>query len=277
MSRSNREASDELRTELAQLNLKGVSYSTIGHAAYAWLNETKAGPAFSTPDAASQMIGILAKGQSIGETSQARLAPFITMLAEQDDPAATVQEWSLRNGHEPQAPGLGGGRIEHRTNGEPEPVVLEVDPELAALLAPVQERYEKAKAEVDQHQAELVKLKAEANRLLGILKAAGIVPKAQYQKKEPKPKAKKSSASHISDEKAMEILGKIKGYVASTPPALEDVPGSFTRPGIEKALGLHHSQVGAAVEKLREQGYIRAAGLTSTPSGQKVNAYAVVA
>jgi competence protein ComGC len=275
MSRSNREASDELRTKLEQLNLKEVSYSTIGHAAYAWLNETKAGPTFSTPDAASQMIGILAKGQSVGETSQARLEPFFTMLAEQADPIATIEQWSLRNGHEPQAPGIGGGAIERRTDTPRAEFVPEVDEELVKLLAPIQERYEAAKREVDQHQAELTKLKAEANRLLGILKAAGIVPKAQYQKREPK--AKKARGSHVSDERAMEILGRIKSYVASNPPALPDVPGSFTRPAIEKAFDLNHSQVAAAVEKLREQGYVRAAGLSTTPSGQKINVFAVIA
>jgi hypothetical protein len=72
-------------------------------------------------------------------------------------------------------------------------------------------------------------------------------------------------------------LEDIRGYLASNPPALADVPGSFTRPGIERALGVHHSKVTAAVDKLRELGYIRAAGVLAGKTGQKVNVYAIVA
>jgi hypothetical protein len=274
---TNQEKTQELLAQLERLNVGELSASTLGHANYAWLNETKAATPYSTPDAASQMYAVLRKRQTVGETTQERIGPFLEMLASEEDPIATIQEWSLRNGHEPQAPGLGGGTVERRTEVERAELNQEVDDELVKLLAPIQERYDAAKREVDRLGTELAKARAEANRLLAILKAAGIVERMTYLKKESAPKPRKQKhGTHVSDETALKILEGIRGFVASNPPALEDVPGSFTRPAIEKGLGLHHSQLGAAVEKLREQGYIRAAGLT-TKSGQKTSVFAVVA
>ena len=277
MNRSNREATAELRSQLNALPLGHLSASTLGHANFAYLRETRAAEPWDTPSGANQTLGLLRKGTTLGEINRQRVSVFLAMLREQADPAQTVEEWSLRNGHVPQAPGIGGGHVKHEPRPEPVAPEVEVDPELIALLAPVQERYEEAKAETDRLQAELAKAREESNRLLAILKAAGIVPRATYQKKEEKKPKKKSKNSHVSDETAQKILEGMRGFVASNPPVLEDVPGSFTRPQIEKALGLHHSQVAAAVEKLREQGYVRAAGLTQAPSGQKANVYAVVA
>ena len=273
----NEEATAELRSQFEQLNLKEVSFSTIGHAAYAWLNETKAGPPFSTPDAASQMVGMLSKGQTLGEVSQDRFRPFFEMLATQTDPSATVQEWSLRNGHEPQAPGTGGGHVGREpTTSEPEPIVFNVDESLRPLLDPIIERYEGAQAVVDQRQAELDAAKHERNVLLNILKAAGVVERKKYVAKQAAPPKAKKSGPHISEESALKILEEIRGYLASNPPALPDVPASFTRPDIERGLGLHHSKVSAAVDRLRDLGHVRAAGITTSPTtNQKTNVYAL--
>jgi hypothetical protein len=277
---SNKEATAELRSRLDALPIAELSASTIGHANYAWLNETRHEKPFGTPDAASQMYALLRKGNTIGEMNQERMTPFLEMLATEADPAATVQQWSLRNGHEPMAAGRGGKNISEPTPS-PEPSVepvTEIPESLRALLAPLQARYELLEEEVAKRQAYLDEAKSELTTLRQMLKTAGVIEKAVYRKSEPESKPRKQAkGSHVSDETAQNILEQIRGFVASNPPALEDVPGSFTRPMIEKGIGLHHSQVGAAVEKLREQGYIRAAGLTTAPGGQKTNVFAVVA
>jgi len=273
---TNQEKTAELRGRLDSLQLGDVSASTIGHAAYAWLGNGEL--AYSTADAAAQQVALVRKGATIGERNQERIGSFLSMLQESADPAATVVELSARNGHvlgERPNP-IGAVKIEEEPKKEPA-LTPPLPQELVPLMDNVRSMYDTAKAEVDRLQEELREKRAVANQLMGILKAAGVEERAKYDKKAPEKKKRPSHAS-VSDATAQKILGEIKSILATTPPALSDVPGSFTRPLVEKATGRHHSQIGAAVEKLRESGQIRAAGLVETGKGKmKTNVYAVVA
>jgi len=266
---SNASRSAELRARLEALKVNKLSFSTLGHASYTWLNETKAVSPFTTPAAASQMFGILSKGETLGQSSQERIAPFIEMLEASENPSATIIELSERNGHAAQLAGQGGGSVEE------EPItVFHITERMRPILQPIVERYEEAQAEVERIREQFDAARTEASTLLNMLKAAGAVERKVYKPQKKMPQ-KQSKGSHVSEETALRILEQIKGYVASSPPALEDVPGSFTRPEIERGLGLHHSQVGAAVERLRDMGHIRAAGIVKL-GNQKANVFAVV-
>lgn len=269
---SNASRTAELRSQLDALKVDDLSASTLGHAAYAWMTEAKMADPFSTADAASQMVGLLRNGKTLGEKTQERLRPFLDMLAESDKPRETAVEWSQRNGHAPTRPGLGGGLLSE----EEEITVYNIPEHMRPLLEPIVEQYKVAQAEVEKRRTYFEEARSEAAILLNMLKAAGVVEREKRTKREEKPKPRQARGSHISEESAMKILEDIRGYLANGhPPTLPDVPGSFTRPELERALGLHHSKITAAVERLREMGQVRAAGVVASPSGQKVNVFAV--
>lgn len=274
-----RERSRQLAEQLKAPSFREISSHQLGKATYAWLLETKAAEPYDTPTGAAQTFGILRKGTSVGEMNIARTEAFLAAI--EGDPAEFVARWAGQNG---TGPDLHDGNPAREL--PPELVVSEeTQKAMAAAFGQVKLLYDQKKAELTKKEDELHGLRSEVRQMEGILKAAGIIPRAVRQghpgrrppKEEPPKKQRQTKGSHVSNETAMKILEQIKGFVASNPPVLEDVPGSFTRPQIERGLGLHHSQVGAAVEKLREQGYIRAAGLTQAPSGQKMNVFAVIA
>jgi hypothetical protein len=274
---SNAENSAALRDRLGALKTDAAS-NVLGHALNAWAKETKQDDPFPTPSAAAQMFGILRKGATVGETTYRRIDPFLSMLAGVNDPDAVIQELSLRNGHVPIHGTQNGSepQVQEPEAEEQEMMVFHIDPAMRELLQPIVERYEIAQGKVDEQQAILDGLKKESSTLLNMLKAAGVVERKKYTPQKPKPEPKKKKQNHVSETTAMEILEKVRRYMADGhEPALPDVPASFTRPEIEKALGLHHSQVGAAVEWLRERGQVRAAGITTNGIGQKVNVYAL--
>ena len=260
--------SRELQAIVSARPLAEIPSNQLGRATHAWLMSSRAVQPYDTADGAAQTYSILRKGKTIGQLNIERTKAFLAMLDGENDPVAAIENWAKRNGHQPPA------------EEEDEPRV-NVPDEVRELLGPIAERYEAAQTIVEQKQAELNEAREVRNTLLNILKAAGIVPRDKRTGspgRRPKEEPKKKNKNHVSDETALKILEQIKGYVASNAPALPDVPGSFTRPDVERGLGLHHSQVGAAVEKLREMGHVRAAGITRSPAtNQKTNVYAVVA
>jgi hypothetical protein len=263
-----RQRGAELTKRLGTQPLAPISSNQLGKATHAWLMSSKAVQPYDTSDGAAQTYSILRKGKTIGQLNIERTEAFLAMLDGEDDPVATVENWAKRNGHQPP------------DQEEDEPRVRIPD-EVRELLGPIADRYEAAQTIVEQKQAELNEAREVRNTLLNILKAAGIVPRDKRSGspgRRPKEEPKKKNKNHVSDETAAKILEEIKGFLASNPPVLEDVPGSFTRPQIEKAIGRHHSQVSAAVEKLREQGHVRAAGIVAADNtGVKTNVYAVIA
>lgn len=270
---SNASGTAALRTQLDGLSLSKLSASTIGHAAFAWQDETKATNPFPTPVAASQVVGLLRKGKTLSETTQERLVPFFAMLAESPNPAETVTELSQRNGHVPQRAGLGGGKLE-----EEDITVFHITEKRRPLLQQIVDQYEVAQAETEKRRAQFEEARAEAQILLNMLKAAGVVFERRKKHKRVKEGPAKRKGSHISEESALKVLEDIRGYIADGhAPVLPDVPGSFTRSEIEKALNIHHSKVGAAVGRLREMGHLRAAGVVASgKSNQKATVFALV-
>jgi hypothetical protein len=263
-----REKSRELQARLSRRPLSEIPGNQLGKATYAWLIETKAAQPYDSPDGAGQTYSIVRAGKTIGDLNILRLESFLDMLEEEDDPYATVQGWIHRNGGNP-------------TDDDDDTPRVNIPDEVRELLGPIAERYEAAQTIVEQKQAELNEAREVRNTLLNILKAAGIVPRdkraghpGRRPKEAPTPKKNKN---HVSDETALKVLEEIRAYFAEGgESALPDVAGSFTRPQIEKVTGRHHSQMSAAVEKLRDQGHVRAAGITKSPAtGQKVNVYAL--
>jgi len=261
-------ASRQLQAIISSRPFAEISSNQLGRATYAWLMSSKAVQPYDTADGAAQTYSILRKGKTIGQLNIERTEAFLAMLDGENDPVATVENWAKRNGHQPP-------------DGEEDEPRVNIPDEVRELLGPIAERYEAAQTVVEQKQAELHEAREVRNTLLNILKAAGIVPRdkrtgspGRRPKTEPPPKKNKN---HVSDETALKILEEIQAYFRDGgEPALPDVAGSFTRPQIEKMTGRHHSQMSSAVEKLRDMGHVRAAGITKSPvTGMKTNVYAL--
>lgn len=254
-----------------------IPANQLGKATYAWLRSSKAAKPYDSHEGAAQTFNLLRKGQTIGDVNIERTEAFLDAI--EGDPKEWVTTWVERNGHLPAASGTPSGP----RDPAPELVISEETQQaLQGAFGQVKLLYDQKKNELAREEERLYQLRAEVRQMEHALKAVGLMPREKRNgtpgrrpaASQEKPKTK---GSHVSEETAMKILEEIKGYVASNPPALEDVPGSFTRPAVEKALGRHHSQIGSAIEVLREKGLVRAAGLTTNEKGRRMNVWAVVA
>jgi len=287
-----RDRSRELQALLNKAPFKKISASQLGRANFAWLHKVPAAPPYSTADAASQSYALLRKGQTLGDSSLDRINPFIEMLGNlgernQDDVVPTIERLAAQNGKPIDDQNPADHPIGAVTKELPPELAIsaEVTEALAGAFGQVKLLYEQKKGELVRREDELAGLRSEVRQLEGILKAAGIVPREKRsghpgrRPTQEEPAKKRPGHGNVSDATALVILDQIREFFSNGgEPALPDVAGSFTRPQIEQATGRHHSQVSAAIEKLREQGHIRAAGITKHPtSGMKTNVYALEA
>lgn len=108
----------------------------------------------------------------------------------------------------------------------------------------------------DQAQEALDKANAEVRRIKAILKAAG------HGEEEAKPKKKKKAEKplRVNEETRASVLNAV--HLASKMCAtLPGVPGSFTVKDLEEYTPIHHSSIRTAINNLRDEGIVRAAGL----------------
>ena len=144
--------------------------------------------------------------------------------------------------------------------------------ELAPMLENVRAMHKTAQARVDELQRELREAREVANRMMAILRAAGVEAPRTGKKRTT---VKTKHGNMVSTETAESVYAAAEKVVKDRGPFLTDVPNSFIAPDVIAVDGLYASKVNFALKALREQGSIRFVGKSKSDKNVSVNVWAL--